>query len=109
MAALTEVQVQILALSLFLSTTWGIYLIGTIREYLIVRGRKFRRREDLVIALRRFVVALCVWLFVFSYAFRVGSVFFGVQDEVAALIVFFALLGSNVVGSIFAVISLWLD
>lgn len=109
MAAITDIQVQILAVSLFLSLTWGVYLLGTIREYTIVRNEKFRRREDIVVALRRFVVALCVWLFVSSYAFRVGSVFFGVQDEVATLIVFFALLGSNVVGSIFAVISLWLD
>ena len=109
MADLTEVQKQILAISVFLSFTWGVYLIGTIREYLVVRNRMFRRREDIVIALRRFIVALCVWLFVFSYAYRITTFALGIETEVVAVIIFFALLGSNVVGSIFAVVSLWFD
>jgi hypothetical protein len=109
MAELTPVQLQILLISGFLSMTWGLYLVGTVLEYLRIRNSLFRRRVDVVVAIRRFVVALCVWLFVFSFAFRIICVVFGVADETAAEIVFFTLLGSNVVGSIFAIASLWLD
>ncbi len=109
MADLTDVQFQILTISVSLSFLWGVYLAGTIHEYLQVRNVPFRRRQDVVVALRRFIVALCVWLFVFSYAFRIICIALGVGDEVVAQVIFFALLGSNVVGSIFAIISLWLD
>lgn len=109
MQDLTDIQKQILMISLFLSTTWGIYLFGTIREYLIIRESPMRRRQDVVVALRRFVIALCIWLFVFSYAFRVVSIGLGVEESTVSVITFFALLGSNVVGSIFSIVSLWLD
>lgn len=109
MAALSPTQIQILLITGFLSVTWGIYLLGTIHEYRKTRGLRYRRRQDLVVALRRFIVALCVWLFVFSFCFRIISVYLGMDDDLAAQIVFFSLLGSNVVGSLFAVISLRYD
>jgi UDP-N-acetylmuramyl pentapeptide phosphotransferase/UDP-N-acetylglucosamine-1-phosphate transferase len=108
---LSSTQVQILAIAGFLSVTWGVYLLGVIDDYRKIRAdfRHTRRRQDLVAGLRRVVVALCIWLFVFSYVFRISSVWFGVSDELSAQIVFFALLGSNVVGSIFAAVTIWRD
>ena len=110
MGDLSSTQFQILIISGFLSVVWGIYLIGTIRDYRETRRLMPRRRHlDVVSALRRVVVALCLWLFVFSFVFRIGSVYFGLADSISAQIVFFALLGSNVVGSLFAAATIWLD
>ena len=109
MAAITPSQAQILIITTFLSITWGIYLAGSIREYMRMRATAVRRRTDMIVALRRVIVALCLWLFVFSFCFRIICVIVGVDDDVAAQIVFFSLLGSNVAGSIFAVVSLWYD
>lgn len=106
---LTPTQVQIFLITGFLSVTWGIYLVGTVREYVKIRSTIIRRRQDLVVALRRVVVAICVWLFVFSFCFRIICTYFGVNDEISAQLVFFSLLGSNVVGSLFAVVSLRYD
>jgi hypothetical protein len=100
---------QILAISLFLSVTWGIYLAGTLSLYWKIHAQRPRRRQDVVVALRRFIVALCAWLFVFSFVFRTFCVVIGIGDEIAVQIVFFTLLGTNVVGSLFAIVSLWYD
>ena len=108
---------HILALAVFLSLTWGVYLLYTINDYLAAKGRigtntaqgqlpaGNRRRGDVVAAFRRMVVALCVWSLPFSIVFRTASVLFGMGEEQVAQITFFALAGPNVVGSIFAAVS----
>jgi hypothetical protein len=100
---------QILAIAGFLSITWGVYLGGTIVSYRGLLKHPNRRRQDVVVALRRFVVAFCIWLFCFSFVFRTALVLMGAGDEFVGQIVFFALLGTNVVGSLFACVSLWFD
>lgn len=106
MSELTSTQIQILAITGFLSVTWGIYAVYTIKDYLRFRGQG---RGTTVTYLRRVIVAFCLWLFVFSFFFRIVSVYFGVSDDVAGQVTFFSLLGSNVLGSLFAVVSLLFD
>lgn len=100
---------QVLAISAFLSVTWGLYLIGTLISYARIRTESRRRRADRVIALRRFTVAFCIWLFCFSFAFRQITLLLGIDEELVVSLVFFSLVGTNVVGSIFALISLKYD
>lgn len=101
---------QVLAISSFLSITWGIYLIGTFVSYAHTRTNEAeRRRTSRVVALRRFTVAFCIWLFCFSFAFRQVTLLLGIDDEVVTSVVFFSLVGTNVAGSIFACISLRYD
>lgn len=103
---------QILAISAFLSLTWGGYLAFTVVDYLATRHRQHtatRRRGDVVAAFRRMVVAFCLWMICFAYVFRTVIVLAGFGDAAAGQISFFALLGTNVVGSIFALVSLRYD
>ena len=113
---------HILVLALFLSVTWGIYLIYTVNDYRMVKTRRVvstkqgfepldgeRRRGELVAAFRRMLVALCVWSLPFSFVIRTSMVLAGFGDDLIGQIVFFALVGPNVVGSIFAVVSLRFD
>lgn len=91
---------QVFVIATFLSITWGIYLAGTIWRY---------RKKPSIAELRRFTVALCVWLFVFSFVFRTFCVLIGIGNDIAGQIVFFALLGSNVAGSLFCATTIWRD
>jgi len=100
---------QVLALSLFLSVTWGIWLVYSIVEYRHTLTSKPRPRGALVVAFRRLMVSLCLWLICFSYVFRTICVLIGIDGAVTGQIIFFALIGSNVVGSIFAIASLKFD
>ena len=109
MNASSTIAPHILALSLFLSVTWGIYLIFTVRDYLSVRTRAGRERGDLVASFRRMLVAICVFSLPASFVFRTVCVLAGVGDDLISQILFFALVGPNVVCSLFAVISLRYD
>ena len=100
---------HILVLSSFLSIMWGIYLANTVADYVRIRTVEGRRRGDTVTALTRVVVAICVFSLPFSFVFRTACVLLGMGDDTAAQITFFALVGPNVVGSIFAVVSLRFD
>lgn len=110
---------HILLLSSFLTIMWGIYLIFTIKDYRRVRllrvskeaadNALYRRKGDTVAAFRRMIVAFCVFTLPASFVFRTACVLLGVGDETTAQITFFALVGPNVVGSIFAVVSLAFD
>jgi len=100
---------QILVVASVLSLTWGIFLVASVRDYRTLLRRQTRRRSEVIVAFRRVLVTFCLWLICFSYVFRTGVVLAGMGEEAAAQITFFALLGSNVVGSIYAIISLRYD
>lgn len=103
---------HILGISGFLSIMWGIYLLHTIGEHQALRALKptnSTRRMETVASFRRVAVAFCLWFLVFSYVFRTVCVLIGLGDAVAAQITFFALLGTNIPGSIFVVVSFWFD
>ena len=117
----SSIAPHIFVLAVFLSVTWGIYLGYTIREYRRVLhdatthrpNNNFstapRRRGEILAALRKMIVALCAWLFVFSFVFRTAMVLLGLDDQIVGVVIFFALAGSNVAGSLYVVISLFLD
>lgn len=99
---------QILLLATFLSVMWGIYMLYTINQYRIISRGGFPRGR-IVRDFRRMVVAVCLWLFVFSFVVRTTQVMLGVGSEGVGQILFFVLAGSNVAGSIFVVASLFFD
>lgn len=107
MNASSSITPQIFVLALFLSVTWGIYMAYTIRQYRI--SAHFATRGRIVRDFRRMVVAVCLWLFVFSFVFRTATVLVGLGQEVVGQILFYALAGSNIVGSVFVVASLFFD
>lgn len=100
---------QILALAAFLSITWGAALVGSVYNYKQTMSNPRRSRKDIVVAVRTFVGILCAWLFVFSFVFRTAAVLMGLGDDVVGQAVFYALVGSNVTGSIFVAVSFWFD
>lgn len=101
------IAVHILLLSIFLTLTWGLYLIHSINGYLHVKqsAPSNRRKTDLPAALRRLIVAICVWTLPASFVIRTGSVLLGVGGDTTNQILFFALTGVNVVGSLFCAVS----
>lgn len=118
----SSIAPHILILASFLSVMWGIYLGYTIREYRKVLHELTtkrpeppdfssapRRRGEILAALRKMVVAGCMFLFVFSFVFRTAMVLLGLDDQTVGVVIFFALAGSNVLGSIYVVASLFLD
>ena len=104
----TNTTPQIFVLALFLTVTWGIYMLYTIVEYRrIVRAGTTRGR--IIRDFRRMVVAVCLWLLVSSLVFRTTMVLIGLDDVVVGRVLFYALVGSNVIGSLFVVASLFFD
>ena len=101
------VTTQLLLLASFLSVTWGIYLIYTIRQYRA--STRMATRGRIVRDFRRMVVAMCLWLFVFSFVFRTVMVLLGLGADEIGQIVFYGLAGSNILGSLFVVASLFFD
>ncbi len=93
---------HILAISFVLSIIWGIYLVYVIREFVRSKGRADRRKTDKVVAFRRMIVGICVFLLPFSFVFRTASVLIGISGDQINQITFFALLGANLVGSLYA-------
>ena len=108
-AQTTNVTYEVFGLCFFLAVTWGIYGLWAIREWRKVQGNKASRRGDYIAAFRRLIIALNLWLLPFSFLVRTGEVILGIGDNVIAQVLFFALTGTNVVGSLFAVVSLRYD
>lgn len=100
---------HVFALCAFLSVMWGIYLAFTIVDYRTTLATAARRRSDIVSAFRRMVVAFCLFFLPFAFVVRTFCVLVGVGDEAAAQVTFFAFVGPNVLGSIYAVVSLRYD
>jgi hypothetical protein len=104
---------QVFGLTLFLTLAWGVYLVAAIREYRAVRFGPSRivltRQQELVRAFRRVIVDLCVFMLPAAFVLRTGLVLLGFGNDVIGAVLFFALVGPNVVGSIFAVASLRYD
>ncbi len=103
----SSIAPHIFLLASFLSVTWGIYMVYTIREYL--RVRRTGDRRTMVREFRRMLVAICLWSFMFSFVFRTGAVLLGMGDETVGLVLFFTLTSLNIIGSLFAVLSLKFD
>lgn len=100
---------QILILVSFLSLTWGLYLAAAVADYVRLRRGKDRRRGEGVRALRRVIVAFCLFMLPFSFFLRTGVVLAGFGDAVGGQIVFFSFAGTNVLGSILCLASLRYD
>ena len=99
-------------ISLILSVMWGAALAYTVHEYrLALRGRAVgeRRSGDVVAAFRRVLALWCLWLICASYVFGTLMIILGLDETVVGRVLFFALLGSNVVGSLFFLVSLRFD
>jgi hypothetical protein len=100
---------HIFFITTFLTVTWGIYFLYTVREYQRLRHAPTRRKGELVVAFRKMVTALCVWMLPLGFFVRTALILGGFGDEVAGQVLFFSLVGTNIPGSIFAVVSLRLD
>lgn len=100
---------QTFVIAAALVITWGLYFVYTVIDYAKLSRSPTRRRGDLVAAFRRMVVALCVWMLPFGVLVRTALVMVGFGNETAAQVLFFALVGTNVPGSIFVVVSLRFD
>jgi hypothetical protein len=104
---------QVFILTAFLTVMWGTYFASALREYGAVRrGPRvvvLTRQQEIVRAFRRVVVDLCVFMLPAAFVLRTGMVIIGVGNDVVGGVVFFALVGPNVIGSIFAVASLRYD
>jgi hypothetical protein len=104
----SSITAEVFLLCVFLSITWGIYLAYTIREQRRAH-RSHTSRQVTIATFRRVLVALNLWLLPFAFAVRTGLVLLGAGDESFGQVVFFALTGTNIGGSLFAVISLRYD
>ena len=109
MTTVGTIAPHIFLMSAFLSLVWGVYLVATALDYRAIARSKTRTRADVVRAMRRLVLAFCIWSVAFAYVFRTTMVLIGFSEDVIGQVVFFALLGTNVVGSLFAIISLRYD
>jgi hypothetical protein len=96
-------------ITVFLTVTWGFYFAYTVLDYLRLRQSTDRRRGDLVAAFRKVVVALCVLMLPLGFLVRTTLTLAGLGDAFGGQVLFFALVGTNVPGSIFVVVSLRFD
>lgn len=96
---------HVLAISLILSLAWGTHLIDAVHDYIAVRAPTNRRRSEVIKEFRQVIAATCLFSFGVAYVFRTAIVLAGFGDVVAGQIVFFALIGVNVPGAAFLIIS----
>ncbi len=100
---------QILALSAVLSLGWGVCLIAAVLDYRDVRTGKNeyrRRRQDVVAAFTRVIILACLWLLTSAYVVRTALVLAGFGTDVVGITLFFTLVGSNVLGCLWTLLSL---
>lgn len=111
----SSITPHILALAIFLSLCWGVYLVDCARDLNRARGTRNTSANTLaaVVSFRRLIVAICVFMLPFSLVFRTTLVLLGSGDAFAGHIVFFALAGVNVPGAVFAALTVvkpgWFD
>jgi hypothetical protein len=103
------ITVQTFLIAAALVVTWGFYFGYTVIDYVKTSRGPNRRKGDLVASFRKMVVALCVWMLPLGVLTRTALVLAGFGDETAAQVLFFALVGTNIPGSIFVVVSLRFD
>ena len=104
---------QVFLLTAFLTVMWGVYFASALIEYRAIRkGPTFvvlTRQQEIVRGFRRVIVSLCVFMLPAAFVLRTGLVLLGFGNDVVGVVVFFALVGPNIIGSIFAVASLRYD
>lgn len=96
---------QIFVLSLVLSIAWGTNLLDAIHDYQAVHRRPLRSRLELAKALRTLVGAICLFSLGFAYVLRTGMVLAGFGELVVGQVLFFALVGVNLPGALFVILS----
>lgn len=96
---------HILLLSLFLSFAWGWHTIDTITEYREYRTRPNRIESRVAQYLRDVVCAVCLESICIAYVLRTAIVLLGFGDQIAGQLLFFVLLGVNIPGALYAIIS----
>lgn len=96
---------HILILSLGLGFAFGWHFIDTVNDWRYVRNHGTRRKKDLGDAFRAMIAALCLLSFCVAYVLRTATVILGFGDTVAGQVVFFTIIGVNVTGGLFMVVS----
>lgn len=117
---MTTITSQVWLMTLMYALGWGAYLVLAARDYYrLVRARarirkddmaaderqkaEDRRRRDLVAAVRHLVIAICIFMFPFSFFVRSSLVLAGLAEQQAGQLTFFALAGVNALGCIIAI------
>jgi hypothetical protein len=101
---------QVFLITLFLTIAWGFVFFGAVIDYRHARrAATERRRQEIVRAFRWVVVTLCLWSLPASFFFRTGLIMAGFGGDAAGQIIFFALVSTNVIGSLFCIVSLRFD
>lgn len=104
------ISFQILLLAGVLTALWGVYFVWTVTEWAgVMAVRKAKTRGEVVVSFRRMVTAWCLFVLPASVVVRLVLVEMGYGDAIIGQVAFFALAGSNLVGAVFAVVSLRLD
>lgn len=96
---------HILVLSLLLGIAFGWHFMDTVNDWRYVRTHGTRRKRDLGDAFRSMIAALCLLSFCAAYVLRTATVLLGFGDSVAAQVGFFTIIGVNVTGGLFMVVS----
>lgn len=96
---------HILLLSLLLGVAFGWHFLDTVSDWRYVRAHGTRRKKDLGDAFRSMIAALCLLSFCVAYVIRTALVLLGAGDTVAGQVVFFTILGVNIPGGLFMVVS----
>lgn len=103
-----SVTAQIILLLLYLTAMWGIYFGHCVREWLRPRKVPISVRGERVIAIRKVVVAMCIFALPLAFLIRSLSIQLAILPELATYSMF-TLAGTNITGSTFVVLSLWID
>lgn len=100
---------HLLILSIIFSIGWGWHLVDEIHDWRELRVSPTRTKAQVGSSLRSLLAAFCLESLCLAYLIRTGAVVAGFGDVVAAQIVVFAVLGINIPGFLFAIISRKLD
>lgn len=100
---MTTITGQIWLMTGAYSLGWGIYLAFTVKDYLQSLRAEDRRRGAQVANLRYMIVAICLFMFPFSFFVRTSLVLIGLQNANLGILTFFAIAGMNALGIIVAI------
>lgn len=103
------VTAQIFALAVILTLVWGWHLFDTVNDYRSLRVNPDRTKRQMGDSFRSLIAAACLWSICVGTGLRTGIILLGFGDALGGQVAFFAIMGINIPGGIFAIVSRKLD
>jgi hypothetical protein len=100
---------HILVLSAIFGVIWGWHVVDELNDWRDLRRSPDKTKMEVGHTFRALICAVCLESICLAYVFRTTCIMIGLGENIAAQVAFFTILGVNLPGGIFTVVSRRLD